>query len=76
MAVDAMKLGARDYILNKRGAWQRILTIVDKTIHQPIRYFIAEYGVTVFVGAFFLTFALLGVTVYLVLRYGMGVTGF
>jgi DNA-binding NtrC family response regulator len=63
-AVDAMKLGARDYIMNRRGAWQRILSIIDKTIHQPIRYFVAEYGVNVFVITFFLTFALVGTAVF------------
>ncbi|MES2681443.1 MAG: response regulator [Bacteroidota bacterium] len=69
MAVDAMKMGARDYIINNRGAWQRILAIIDRRIHQPIRYLVAEYGVAVFVTAFFVTFTLVGVAVYFALRY-------
>lgn len=69
LAVDAMKLGARDYIRNDRSAWQRILTIIDQTIQQPIRYLIAEFGVNVFMAVFFATFATMGVITYLALRY-------
>ncbi len=69
MAVDAMKLGARDYILNERGAWQRIMTIVDQAIKQPIRYFVAEYGVNIFVISFLLTFSLVGIAVFIALKY-------
>lgn len=69
LAVDAMKMGARDIILNKRGAWQQIRNIIDRTIQQPIRYFVAEYGVNIFVIVFFLTFSLVGLSVYLALRY-------
>jgi len=69
LAVDAMRNGARDYIPNKRGAWQRVLMIVDQTIHQPIRYLVAEYGVTVFVIIFLATFAIMGVAVYFALQY-------
>jgi len=68
-AVEAMRLGARDVIKNERGAWQRIQAIVDQRIKQPIRYFVAEYGVNVFVMAFLLTFAAIGVAVYFGLRY-------
>ena len=69
LAVDAMKLGARDYILNTRGAWQRILMIIDQTIKQPIRYFVAEYGVNVFVITFLLTFIAVGIAVFFGLKY-------
>ncbi len=69
LAVDAMKLGARDYIRNDRSAWQQILTIIDQTIQQPIRYLIAEFGVNVFMAVFFTTFALMGIICYLALHY-------
>jgi DNA-binding NtrC family response regulator len=68
-AVEAMRLGARDYIKNERGAWQRIQNIIDERIKQPIRFFVAEYGVNVFVMAFLLTFAAIGVAVYFGLKY-------
>lgn len=69
MAVDAMKLGARGYIINKRGAWQRLMTIIDKNINQPLRYFVAEFGVSIFVITFLSTFILIGVAVYFGLKY-------
>lgn len=69
LAVDAMKLGARDYIRNDRSAWQQILTIIDQTIQQPIRYLIAEFGVNVFMVVFFSTFTIMGVITYLALKY-------
>lgn len=68
-AVTAMQSGARDYIPNKHGAWQKVLRIIDQTIHQPIRYLVAEYGVTVFVAIFLTTFVVMGVAVYFALRY-------
>lgn len=68
-AVEAMKLGARDIIVNHRGAWQRIMSIIDQRVKQPIRYFVAEYGVNVFVMAFLLTFIAIGVAVYFGLKY-------
>ncbi len=69
LAVDAMKHGARDYIRNEKGAWHRVLTIIDQTVHQPIRYLIAEFGVNVFMAVFFTTFAIMGIITYLALRY-------
>lgn len=68
-AVEAMRLGARDYIPNRMGAWQRLQHIVEQTIRQPIRYFVAEYGVNVFMAAFSLTFLAMGVVTWLALRY-------
>src|SRR5688572_20976665 len=32
LAIEAYKSGAREYILNKKGAWHRILTLIDKSI--------------------------------------------
>jgi two-component system response regulator AtoC len=69
LAIEAYKSGARDYILNKRGAWHKILTIIDKKIKQPIRTLVAEYGVKVFVVAFVSVFAIMGAVTYLALNY-------
>lgn len=69
LAIEAYKSGAKDYILNKRGAWHRILTIIDKNIQQPIRYLIAEYGVKVFTSVFLLTFLTMGIITWLALKY-------
>jgi DNA-binding NtrC family response regulator len=68
-AVEALKGGAREYILNKKGAWQSVLRVVDQTIAQPISYLVAEYGVKVFMIAFVGIWVLLGIISYLALRF-------
>jgi two-component system response regulator AtoC len=68
VAVEALRSGARDYILNKRGAWHRIQTIIDSTIKQPIRYMVAEYGVKVFVMVFLLAWGLIGLVTWIALK--------
>lgn len=68
-AVEAMRLGARDYIPDRMGAWQRIQAIIDQRIKQPIRNFVAEYGVNVFVAVFSLTFLTMGLVTWFALRY-------
>lgn len=68
-AVDAMRNGARDYISNQRGAWQRIQAIIEQVIKQPIRFFVAEYGINTFVLVFMVTFLTMGIAVFFTLRY-------
>lgn len=69
LAVEAMKMGAKDYILNKPGAWQRLQNIIDKTVSQPIKYLISEFGIPKFVGVFFLTFAVMALIVTFTIRF-------
>jgi DNA-binding NtrC family response regulator len=68
-AIDAIKGGAREYILNKQGAWQSVLRVIDQAVTQPIRYLVAEYGVKVFVSVFILVWVILGLISYLALRF-------
>lgn len=69
LAVEAIKSGAKDYIINRIGAWQRLQNLIDRSIAQPIKYLIAEFGVTKFTAIFLLTFATMAVIVSLTLRY-------
>jgi DNA-binding NarL/FixJ family response regulator len=69
LKVEALNNGARDYILNKKGAWHRIRTIIDQRVQQPIRYFVAEYGVRVFIMVFIGWWVLLGVIAWIALRF-------
>ncbi len=69
LAVEAIKSGAKDYIINRVGAWQRVQNLIDRTISQPIKYLIAEFGVPKFMGIFLLTFTTMAVVVALTLRY-------
>jgi DNA-binding NarL/FixJ family response regulator len=68
LKVEALRSGARDYIPNKRGAFHRVRMIIDQVVHQPIRYLVAEYGVRVFLLAFIVAFALLGLITWAALR--------
>jgi DNA-binding NarL/FixJ family response regulator len=68
LKIDALKSGARDYILNKRGAFHQVRVIIDQSISQPIRYLVAEYGVRTFVLIFIFVFGLLGVISWIALR--------
>jgi DNA-binding NtrC family response regulator len=69
LAIEALKSGAKEFILDKRGAFHRIRVIVDQMVSQPIRYLVAEYGVTVFVIAFLGLWTVLGVITWLALKY-------
>jgi DNA-binding NarL/FixJ family response regulator len=69
LKVEALKSGARDVIPNKRGAFHQVRLLIDKSISQPIRYLVAEYGVRTFVFVFFLVWLLLGLVTWVALRF-------
>jgi two-component system response regulator YesN len=68
LAIDAITIGAKDFVVKGVGSWQRILAIVDQTVTQPIRFLVTEYGVTKFVGIFLFTFLTMGMVVVLALK--------
>jgi DNA-binding NtrC family response regulator len=68
LAVEAMRNGAKEYIINRMGAWQRLQNLIDRHISQPIKYLIAEFGVPKFMGIFLLTFVLMG-AITIAVRY-------
>ena len=69
LAVEAMKSGAKDYIINRVGAWQRVQNLIDRHVSQPIKYLISEFGVPKFMGIFFITFGLMALIVTLTMRH-------
>jgi DNA-binding NarL/FixJ family response regulator len=69
LKVEALKNGARAVIPNRRGAFQRIRSLIDQSISQPIRYLVAEYGVKTFVFVFFMVWLLIGLVTWLTLRF-------
>jgi DNA-binding NtrC family response regulator len=69
LAVEAMKRGAKDYIINRTGAWQRLQHMIDRTFSQPIKYLIAEFGVPKFMLIFFSTFAAMAFIVIMTIQY-------
>jgi len=69
LAVEAIKSGVKGYIINRRGAWQRVQALIDRHISQPIKYLISEFGVPKFMVIFLATFAIMGVIVTFTMRY-------
>ncbi len=74
LAVEAIQTGARDYIFNKRGAWERLQNDIRRSFDGSIRYFF-EFGVVTFIFLYLLMFFLIGTTAYYVLNYLQAVTG-
>jgi DNA-binding NtrC family response regulator len=69
LAVEAMQTGARDYIFNKRGAWERLQNDIKKLFAAPAHY-ISELGVTVFISVYFAVFITLALTAYVAASAG------
>lgn len=74
LAVEAIQTGARDYIFNKRGAWERLQNDIRRSFGGSSRNFF-EFGVVTFIILYFLMFFLIGTTAYYVLNYLQPVTG-
>jgi DNA-binding NarL/FixJ family response regulator len=69
VAIEAMQSGARDYVIKGEHSWKKLLLLVEKTITQPIRALVAEFGVTKFVGIFLFTFCVMGAVVIWALNH-------
>ena len=72
LAIEAIKNGVKDYIPNRMGAWQRLQNVIDRTISQPIKFLIAEFGVSKFMIIFFSVFAIMGVITLALRNFIMG----
>jgi DNA-binding NarL/FixJ family response regulator len=68
LAIEAFRMGAKDYVVKGRGAWKKVTKLVDFIITEPLRLIVREFRVSKFVAIFLLTFILMGITVYFVLR--------
>ena len=68
VAIEAMKIGASDYIIKGTNSWKKLQLLVERTVTQPIRNLVAEFGVPKFMGIFLLTFFTMGAVVIWALR--------
>ena len=64
VAIEAMRLGATDYVVKNSWSLMRIVELVENTITQPIRKLVAEFGVPKFVLIFFATFVIMAGVVF------------
>lgn len=68
LAIETFRAGAKDYVVKGPSAWKKILKVVNMIITEPIRIIVREFGVSVFVATFLLTFVTMGIVVFLVLH--------
>ncbi|HEV7231215.1 MAG TPA: response regulator [Bacteroidia bacterium] len=68
VAIEAMKMGAKDYVVKNEHSWNKLLQLVERTITQPIRALVAEFGVPKFMGIFLFTFFVMGAVVFWALK--------
>lgn len=67
-AVEALQIGARDYVVKNNSAWRTLSGLIHTIITEPLRKMVREYGITKFMIIFFLTFIVMGIVVYLALQ--------
>ncbi len=67
-AIEALRAGATDYVIKGDRAINKLLSVVNKIITEPIRLMVREYGVVKFLIIFFLVFATMAVVVTWVIR--------
>ena len=76
LAIEARKNGAKKYIKNSYGAFDQIQLLIDRTITQPFRYWISEYGVSKFMLIFLATFITMAFVVVFTLKYAFKINLF
>lgn len=68
IAVESFRGGATDYLIKGRQVWKKLIPHVYRTITEPIRRMVKEYGFSKFTAIFLTTFILMGVIVLFVLK--------
>jgi DNA-binding NarL/FixJ family response regulator len=69
VAIESFRKGANDFVIKGDKAWKRIGSSVNKILTYPYRILVREFGVHKFVAIFLLTFAAMGIAVYITLQY-------
>lgn len=69
LAVETFRAGAKDYVVKGAGSWKKITKIVNYIITEPIRIMVREFGISKYMAIFLLTFASMGLVVFLVSHF-------
>lgn len=67
LAVQTFRAGANDYVLKGHGSWKRITKLITYIVTEPIRILAREFGVSIYMATFLLTFIVMGIAVVIVL---------
>lgn len=68
LAIKTFRAGASDYVVKGYGAWKRVTKFVTYILMEPVRIISREFGVSIFVSTFLLTFITMGIVVAIVLH--------
>ena len=68
IAAELFRKGSRSYVTKNNYLLRSISWLIRKTVTEPIRYVIREFGVPTFVVVFLSTFVIMGLVVYFVLQ--------
>lgn len=68
LAIETFRAGAKDYVLKGEGSRKKIIRLVNFIITEPIRIMVREFKVSKYMAAFFLTFIIMGLVVFIVLH--------
>lgn len=68
MAIEAFHKGANDVIIRGKGSLKKISAVVNKILTEPLRLMVREFGISKYMAAFLITFAIMGLVVYGVLN--------
>ncbi len=69
IAIDTFHAGAKDYVIKGKGAWKKIINIVEYIITTPVRLLVREFGVSKFMAIFLVTFVIMGIIVFWTLNH-------
>jgi two-component system OmpR family response regulator len=68
IAIEAFRAGATDYVVKGDKAWDKITSLVNKIITEPLRMMVREYGVAKFLTVFLFVFLSMGAAVYCTMK--------
>lgn len=69
LAIETFRAGAKDYVIKGQGSWQKITSLVNHIITEPIRIMVREFGVSKFTAIFLMTFVTMGLAVFCVMYW-------
>ncbi|HEV7231275.1 MAG TPA: hypothetical protein VGO45_08105 [Bacteroidia bacterium] len=68
-AIQEARSGVPDYVIGGETRWYKLSLLLNRYITQPVRIFVAELGVPQFIRVFFFTFFVMGLLVFLALKF-------
>lgn len=75
IAAELYRKGSRGYVTKNNYLLNSIPRLINRTITEPARYIIREFGVSTFMAIFLTTFISMGLVVYFVLKHFHSLNG-